>query len=170
MRELTHDLLLKVLRYEPESGEFIWLRSSGKAKSGSKAGNVTLTGSKRRNRSPRCQIRVFGKSYYRSRLAWFYMKGQWPKLEIDHQDVNSLNDRWENLREATGNQNRSNTKARKDTRFGLKGVYLNGNRCSAQITVGGKRMYLGSFDTPEAAHEAYVNAAKDVRGEFFRAN
>lgn len=171
MRELTHDQLLEVLRYEPESGEFIWLRSiSGRAKVGAKAGNVTFTGSKHRNRSPRWQIKIFGKSYYRSRLAWFYVKGKWPELEIDHKDVNSLNDRWENLREATGDQNRSNTKARTGTRFGLKGVLLNGNGFSAQISVGGKRKYLGRFDTPEAAHEAYVIAAKTARGEFFRAS
>lgn len=168
MSELTHDRLLKVLRYEPESGEFVWLRSGGGIKAGSSAGGVTYTGSKRKVRSPRWQIRISGKSYYRSRLAWFYMNGNWPDFEVDHRDLDPLNDRWVNLREATGNQNKSNTKAR--GRFGLKGVCVNGNKYSAQITVDGKRRYLGCFDSPEAAHSAYVNAAKEVRGEFFRAS
>jgi hypothetical protein len=132
------------------------------------AGFLGYVGSKRKVKSPRWQIRLFGKSYYRSRLAWFYMTGCWPEAEIDHRDLNSLNDCWGNLREATGSQNRANT-TRSNTRFGLKGVCVNGNKYSAQISISGRRKYLGVFDTPDLAHAAYVNVAQKIHGEFFRA-
>jgi len=48
----------------------------------------------------------------------------------------------------------------------MKGVQIAGRRFSARITVNGKKLSLGRFDTAEAAHEAYVAAAKKLHGEF----
>lgn len=39
-----------------------------------------------------------------------------------------------------------------------KGVTINNGRFQAQATIYGKRTYLGTFATPEAAHQAYVTA------------
>ena len=53
---------------------------------------------------------------------------------------------------------------------GFKGVYWDKHkqRWVAQITVDNKHLYLGSFDNPEKAHEAYVAASKKYHGEFGR--
>jgi hypothetical protein len=38
---------------------------------------------------------------YRSHIIWWKAKGYWPRLTIDHKDVDCTNDRIGNLREAT---------------------------------------------------------------------
>lgn len=46
---------------------------------------------------------------------------------------------------------------------GFTGVYRKRKRWAAQIGIGPNTKYLGSFDTPEAAHDAYLSAAADLR-------
>ena len=52
-----------------------------------------------------------GKYYYEHRLIWLYHYGEWPKECIDH--INGIKDdnRIENLREATKQQNNFNRKS-----------------------------------------------------------
>lgn len=45
-------------------------------------------------------------------------------------------------------------------------MYKRGKRWIAQITAGYQVFYLGTFDTPEAAHEVYCAKAKELHGEF----
>jgi len=89
---------------------------------------------------------------------------------IDHIDGNKLNNRFRNLREATRSENNSNSKRPANNSSGFKGVSYRKQvgRWTAQITVNNKRSHIGYFNTPEAAHAAYVRAAKQSRGEFAR--
>jgi hypothetical protein len=88
--------------------------------------------------------------------------------KVDHEDRNGLNNTRDNLRLATHGQNMANTKVRADSKIGIKGVYCRGNRCYARIKVNGKEKHLGAFDSIEQAHAAYIEAAKQIRGEFAR--
>jgi hypothetical protein len=104
------------------------------------------------------------------RLAWLIETGDWPTHEIDHRDMDRSNNRWANLREATGVQNRANSKKR--AKSGFKGVITpkHAPNCFvAQISVEGKPVYLGTFRSPEEAHAAYLEAAIRHHGEFARA-
>ena len=92
--------------------------------------------------------------------------------EVDHVNGDPLDNRRENLRACTHQQNLRNQKARKRTAGGsLKGAHFkkgNKNPWVARITVDGTSIHLGSFDSEQKAHEAYINKAKQIHGQFFK--
>lgn len=95
--------------------------------------------------------------------------GRWPSVDIDHWDEEHGNNRWSNLREATQLENNRNIAQKgKPPRSGYKGVARcnRGLKWGARITVNYKSVYLGSFDTLEAAHAAYCAAADAQHGAF----
>ena len=120
------------------------------------------------------QYRIVGidwEQYSAHRLAVLYMTGRWPEDEVDHEDRNGLNNRWQNLRPCTGTQNQGNRKLNANNTTGLKGVGYDRRRkrFTAKIAVDRKRFFLGYFDTAEEAHAAYCEAAKEKFGAFARA-
>jgi hypothetical protein len=150
------------LDYDPETGVFKWRIRAGGKLPGDVAGTVGPKGYR--------VICVKGELVRASRLAWTLAhNGVWPKEEIDH--INGLKDdnRLANLREATRQENCFNAPTRAG-KSGLKGVtHRKGYaRWSAAITVRGKSYFLGEFTSPEEAHEAYKEAARDFHGEFYR--
>lgn len=100
------------------------------------------------------------------RLIWMYVYGCWPKGEIDHVNGNRSDNRLCNLRDVTRSQNSQNKKiyATKSglPRSGYKGV--NWDRFTmkwiAHIGINNRQIRLGSFDDPEKAHFAYIEAAQ----------
>lgn len=88
-------------------------------------------------------------------------------LYIDHINGNKSDNRKCNLRFATAQQNQFNRKLGKDNTSGFKGVSRRGkNSWEAGIKKDRKTTYLGCFSTPEDAHQAYINAAKEMFGEY----
>lgn len=163
---LTAGRLRQLVTYCPETGHFTWNYSLGsRAAAGQRAGCLCRTSGRR-------LLRVDGRVYLEHRLAWLYMTGKWPTLEVDHIDMESDNNRWINLREATSSQNKANRKALSTNRSGIKGVSFHkaAGKWSAQINVNGKKRHLGLFSNPQAAHEAYKGAAERTFGEFARAS
>lgn len=110
---------------------------------------------------------VNGSNYRAHRVIWEMHHGPIPdKMEIDHIDCNPWNNMLFNLRLATRSQNNSNKGLTNANKHGLKGVSAFKSRFRSDIAFGGVKYYLGLFDTPEAAHEAYVAAAIRLHGEF----
>ena len=91
---------------------------------------------------------------------------------IDHINTNKLDDRRENLRIATNQQNQCNKNKTKSNTSGFKGVcfYKQTQKFVAQIRINGKKKHLGYFATAEGAHEEYKRAAVKYHGEFARFN
>jgi hypothetical protein len=89
---------------------------------------------------------------------------------IDHINVNPLDNRRENLRIATNQQNQYNTNKYKSNTSGFKGVSFKkqNQKFRAQIQINDKRKHLGYFATAAAAHECYKKAAVKYHGEFAR--
>jgi hypothetical protein len=95
------------------------------------------------------------------------MTGRDPVAQIDHRDFDKANNRWCNLREASGSQNCHYRKIPRINKSGFRGVHLRpSGRYRAKIHDGGKQTYLGLFDTAEEAYAAYVEASKRLFGEF----
>lgn len=97
-----------------------------------------------------------------------YLLGVNNKLQVDHEDRNTCNNRKKNLRLATNTQNRCNIPVRKDSASGYKGVNYNkkSGKYRALITVNHKTKHLGMFGTAEEAAQAFKEAALFYYGEF----
>lgn len=79
---------------------------------------------------------------------------------IDHVNGNRADNRRENLREVTAAQNsQSCRQTRKANQTGLRGVVTGVNgRFYARGRVNGELVHCGAFDSPRAAHAAYLRA------------
>jgi hypothetical protein len=112
---------------------------------------------------------VESRAYKASRIIWKWMTGQEPP-EIDHKDVDGLNDRWSNLRIATHSQNMHNVRVRPHNLLGIKGVRKVPNRPSyqARIRINDKLISLGYFKTIEGAQKAFALGARQYYGDFAR--
>jgi hypothetical protein len=130
----------------------------------------SIAGTVRKSRRQYRKIKLFGKVYYAHRLVWFYHYGVFPTYMLDHKDGDSLNNRLDNLREATVFNNSHNVKISKKNKTGYKGVFLckKTGKYRAQININGKTKWLGYFVTAISASEAYETVAKEVHGEYYR--
>lgn len=93
-------------------------------------------------------------------------------VKVDHINSNGLDNRRANLRLATDSENARNSRRRSDNTSGFKGVTRckESRRWIAQISDRGGSRHIGRFDTPEAAHAAYLEAAARIYGDFARAS
>jgi hypothetical protein len=99
------------------------------------------------------------------------MTGEWPRGRMDHTNLDKLDDKWANLREATPTQNNANVPRRAHNTSGYKGVSWckQTRKWASYIQVNGKNRRIGVFSTKEEAHVAYTRAATAAFGEFARA-
>jgi hypothetical protein len=150
------------LDYDPETGVFTWRESQGKPRHWNTRYAGKPAGAK--HRSGAVHICVDGKLYQAHRLAWLYVYGRWPAEQVDHINRNPSDNRLCNLREASCSENLCNRVAVS----GLKGASYNSRlrKFVAQIKKNRQARYLGLFDTAEAAHEAYCDAAHELHGDF----
>jgi len=142
------------LSYNTCTGNLEWLndRAGGKVKSGSVAGS---TNGKYK------QIKIFGKWYKCHRLVWLLKTGDWPSDQIDHINRDSLDNRFENLRDVSNYTNCLNRK--KKSSSGVVGVTFDKvtEKWRAQTCIKGVHKNLGRFNTVEEALEAYNKANVD---------
>jgi hypothetical protein len=115
------------------------------------------------------RVRVCGVVQRLHRMVFLYHKGYLPKI-IDHIDNDRSNNRIENLREATQQQNCLNRVAHKNNRSGYKNVHWHSamNKWSVLVNVGGSRKTIGYFDDVELAGLVAEEARAKFHGEFAR--
>lgn len=83
--------------------------------------------------------------------------------DVDHIDRNGLNNCRDNLRLASRSANRANAKLYKNNKTGFRGVGISrGGKYTAFITRNKVSTYLGTFQTPEMASTAYINARATI--------
>lgn len=154
---LTQKRLKELLHYDPETGCFTWIKKphpkANAIYKGKKAGTVRAGGY--------LGIRIDGICRSVHRLAWLYMQGESPDCDIDHIDGVKTNNKWNNLRLATRSQNMQNMKkAHRDSETGYLGIEKKRDKYMARICTNGERKNLGTYDTPEEAHEVYLKAKR----------
>lgn len=106
-------------------------------------------------------VSVEGRPYLAHRIAWAHYYGRWPDGVVDHIDHNKANNSIANLRDVSHRENCQNiVRPPKHNTTGLLGVSLtqNGQRFRAYLKVLGRQVSLGTYDTAEEAHAAYLRA------------
>jgi hypothetical protein len=158
MSNITQEDLKSLLDYNTNTGEFNWINSSCGITKGQRAGWLENNGYWR--------IEIKDKKYSAHRLAWLYVTGKWPTKQIDHINGIKHDNRWCNLRECTGSQNRINYGPNKNNKLGIKGVYQQKNKFLAHIMVQGEYYHLGTYETEEEAKNIRKEAELEYFGEF----
>jgi hypothetical protein len=159
--EVTQEYLKENYWYDPIVGIFVRKTRS----SGTKVGKIYGPNS---GVNGYVMLTCLGKQYRAHRLAWLYVYGVMPKMDIDHIDGNRANNAINNLREAEKWQNSSNVPVKKSA-TGKKGVYLTySGRFKVSYTHRQVKYYLGVFDSLDEAKNAYDAASISLRGEFHR--
>lgn len=102
------------------------------------------------------------------RVAFAHFHGRWPSDHIDHIDGDRQNNRIDNLREATAEQNLRNMSRHADGSSRFKGVSWNRSLSKWQASCCGK--YIGLFGDEQEAARAYDDAASRDYGAFARLN
>jgi hypothetical protein len=166
-KELPGQAVLRELfDYNTETGELIWRYRDGETSqwNGRFAGKP-VTG----RHQGYVRVKFAGLRTGVHRVIWKLAYGEIPDhMQVDH--INGIRDdnRLENLRLVTNQQNQLNRHC--DKGRGYKGVYRKGNRWKAEITTPEGRKYLGLFKTPEQAAIAYDAAARRWHGDHARLN
>lgn len=146
-RELTYERLKEKIHYDPETGKFTrtWPDHNRKVGRLDKDGYLAIAIDRVKHRA--------------GRLAWLYMTGKHPdeSMHVDH--INRIRDdnRWENLRLLTPQDNRAHrVVTRKPPASGVTGVYWDGrkNKWVVQLFRNRKVHYGGYHSTIDAAAAA----------------
>lgn len=160
---LTRERILHLLHVDLEAGKLYWKNHYQRPDLiGCEAGSI--------NQGYR-RLAIDGVQYYSCQIIWFVARRTWPHFTIDHKDEDKLNDSIYNLRKASKGQNIANSGINVRNTSGYKGVSWSAGKWRADIRVNGKGIYLGRYNTPEEAHNAWYKAACDAWGkEFVRAS
>lgn len=157
---LTPEILKEHLEYR--DGHLWWIKlpkQASKIDQSKPAGHT--------NNSRYRAITINGRRYLEHRLVWLYHFGKWPDMELDHINGDRNDNRIENLREVTRQQNLFNSVSKGGTSK-YKGVSWdkNRNKWVAQYMLDRKHYYIGRYDTEELAREAYIKTVTKVHKEF----
>lgn len=160
---LTQEYLKEILDYNPETGIFVWKTDHGSGQFvGSVAGTIHKKGY--------IYILINRQGFKAHKLAWLYMTGYYPnpKKQIDHKNNTKNDNRWENLRLVTNQQNCINKRLGIKNTSGYKGVTWckSLNKWRAQTSYNRKKIFIGYFDDPKEAAKAYNEKVKELFGDF----
>tara|TARA_R100001039_G_scaffold35011_1_gene29820 strand:+ start:4405 stop:4971 length:567 start_codon:yes stop_codon:yes gene_type:complete len=166
--DITSEIVRELLHYDPETGIFTWRARDRRwfksehscmawnAKHANKrAGCVWTsprTGFKRRH------IALFRKTRLEHALAWMWMSDEPLPAQIDHENRDGTDNRWQNIRASNNAKNCLNRSKRFTNKSGVTGVDWHGRlgKWRARCTVSGKTHHLGVFNDINEAESAVI--------------
>jgi len=147
--------------YDSETGKLSWLKRGIGIQFSKEPGCVNKVDGYR-------LVNFKGKRVKAHILVWFLHYKVWPDLEVDHINRIPTDNRIENLRLATRQQNSANRKMGQGNYHKFKGMSFEKDRKKwlARIRVNGVLINLGRYDNIIDAAKAYDKAALQYFGEF----
>ena len=157
---VTQKLLQELFDYQ--DGKLFWKKSRGNVKAGQVAGHLN-------EKIGYYRLTLFKKVYMVHRIIFMYHNGYMPEI-IDHADNNKLNNKIENLRQASRSANMLNSKLHKTNSSGVKNVHWNNadKRWIVMVRKNKERTYLGSYEDLELADLIATEARDLYHGQFAR--
>ncbi len=155
---ITQAELHEIFYYQ--DGNLIYKKKRWKGNAGQIAGSLDGKGYLR--------IRINWVRYSIHRLIWLYHYGKFPKKLLDHIDGNRLNNKIENLREASYYENNINCVKQSNNTSGYKNITWNKEKQKWQVKCNsyGKKYHAGYFVNLNDAIEAAVKLREKVHGNF----
>jgi hypothetical protein len=156
--ELTQEIVREFLDYDPLTGALTWRHRHQiwfTTERAYKMWNIRFPGKHAFTSTSHGYLRgdIFNKSYSAHRVIFLWMRGRWPDPEIDHNNHDGTDNRWDNLEETT--ENAKNKKLFSTNTSGRTGVYWH-----KQIIADRKKIFLGLFEKFEDAVLARDNAER----------
>jgi hypothetical protein len=144
---VSAEWLREAVSYDPATGDF--------ARCGKRVGWVDENGY--------VKIQLGSLKRRAHRLAWLFVHGEEALGQIDHINGDKSDNRIENLRVVTNQENQQNVKhARANSKTGILGVVRVGRRFGAYIWHNGGQRYIGAFDSTEQASQAYFTKKAEL--------
>jgi len=166
-------VLRRLIQYCPKTGDFVWKKRPLWMFGGSEprwrswntswAGKPTCSSTTARGYNSGC---VLNSDIYAHRVAWAIHYGEWPSGQIDHINGERTDNRIENLREVTSQENARNRRRTERNTSGIVGVSWSKRKRKwfARIGVNGEDVFLGHFDCKQDA--AYARKAAERKYGF----
>jgi hypothetical protein len=144
-----------LLDYDPISGNLFFKKSCGNKAKYSVAGHLRSDGYVR--------LQINKSMHMAHRVAWIIYYGKHPLFSIDHINGIKNDNRIVNLRDVTHRVNCQNfIKPNANNNSGKLGVgwHKASGKWTAQISDGGKKIYLGVFESLQDAESQYLEAKR----------
>lgn len=156
---IKHDTLHEMFEYK-DGNLYRKLTTSTNAKQGDVVGTIC---------NKYLVVTIKKKPYKLHRIIFYMHFGYLPKI-LDHVDGDTRNNRIENLRSATNQENQRNKKQHKNNSSGYKNVTFNARNKKWQVglMINKRYKYFGLFEDIELADLVATEARNKYFGEFAR--
>lgn len=153
---LTHERLNHLLKYDPQTGLFAWRNRP--------CGHCQTKPVGYKHKSGYIVVMLDKVNYRAHRLAMLYVNKQWPDDMVDHINGIKHDNRFSNLRIVSRSGNGQNQRrARDGNQSGMLGAHKHGKSgWRSSIVINGEVTRLGTFRSPEEAHQAYLAAKREI--------
>ena len=156
-RPVDVDRVRQLFDYDPDTGLLTWkVQVSNRIRIGSVVKSVSSEGY--------IQVGVDGQRRLAHHVVWAWWYGTELVGDIDHINRDRKDNRISNLRDVSRSDNLLNAEYANSTGFAGVAKVASG-RFAAGIHVKRARVYIGTYDTAEQAHLAYVERHIQLYGE-----